>query len=91
MIGRFFLQQINNIKCPFECIQILPKLSLGEMGQFFDNRLRKIVMVNCRKVNSYILQKMCEVHGSYLADILDAEENRFIVSLMHHTQSDLKI
>uniref|UniRef100_A0A8W8HZ22 C-type lectin domain-containing protein n=1 Tax=Magallana gigas TaxID=29159 RepID=A0A8W8HZ22_MAGGI len=32
--------------------------------------------------------KMCEVHGSYLADILDAEENRFIVSLMHHTQSN---
>lgn len=64
---------------------------MGQMGQFFDNRLRKIVMVSCRKVNNYILQKMCEVHGSYLADILDAEENRFIVSLMHHTQSDLKI
>lgn len=35
LIGRFFLQRINNNKCPFECIQILPKPSLGEMGNFW--------------------------------------------------------
>ncbi|XP_048733092.2 perlucin-like protein isoform X2 [Ostrea edulis] len=32
--------------------------------------------------------KLCNVHGGYLAHIMDEEENRFIVSLLHQSQSN---